>query len=673
MATWYLDPENGVDANAGTSFATRRKTLTALTAANLAPGDEIRYIASHAPTSLGSCTWTNGSRTVTLPAPATLLIENGSAWTASTNVTCTTSSTRAHGANSASIGITLNFSTGKVAYKTLGAALDLSAYQQISFLCRSNAAGPNVGSLELRLCSDTTGDVAVHTIPLVDAPLAVSAFRAYVKDFGAALSSSIQSLSIWANADPGTVTLIVNNIVACKAKSAADSLTHVSLFKKDSDPAWFPICGLDGTTVAIGGAHDVGLASTTSTPRNYNGTTESAATSKFQPLDGVNGTSTPALASASRILQDAGAVGNLITISGGWNRTDMSTQTGETWLSGANWAGAAINCNNKGFLRVENIGFAAFSNTPLDLGSVGGPFELDILGYVGVSGTPFNLTQASTGGLTADIGYFNACSGASNFGGYEVQGDTVVNVGRFQNFYGTTSHNLMQIGANGAGHSTVVTCPIADNFPGTVVQFQGFSSGRAMLRDTVVTNADSTDILRVNGNAGTNNFLVNCTPIGLTSYSTTDSCAVTCVKQGGDADNNVTLWRSASFSSQTTVRHTASGVAWKLSPQATVYNQHRYCIPPEPLARYNAAAGVPVTFKCWVRRTNTGLTCGIRTRAGTVAGVGTTEAAMTAAADTWEELSLTVTPTEAGLIELWPWAYGGTTYSAYFDDVTVEV
>ena len=49
--------------------------------------------------------------------------------------------------------------------------------------------------------------------------------------------------------------------------------------------------------------------------------------------------------------------------------------------------------------------------------------------------------------------------------------------------------------------------------------------------------------------------------------------------------------------------------------------------------------------------------------------VSDVSASMTAAADTWEQLTITFTPTAAGVVEIEAWAYGGTTYSVYVDDI----
>jgi len=87
MATYYIDFEGGNDANAGTSFATRWKTITnGATAARIAPGDTIRIMASPDPTSIGNATWTGGGR------PAAINISSS---TNATPIVITTAS--AHG------------------------------------------------------------------------------------------------------------------------------------------------------------------------------------------------------------------------------------------------------------------------------------------------------------------------------------------------------------------------------------------------------------------------------------------------------------------------------------------------------------------------------------------------------------------------------------------------
>jgi hypothetical protein len=57
---------------------------------------------------------------------------------------------------------------------------------------------------------------------------------------------------------------------------------------------------------------------------------------------------------------------------------------------------------------------------------------------------------------------------------------------------------------------------------------------------------------------------------------------------------------------------------------------------------------------------------------GQIAGVSTdVEASVTASANTWEELTITFTPTEAGVVAIEAIAWGGSTHTGYVDDLTI--
>jgi hypothetical protein len=226
VATFYLDQDGGNDANNGTTFALRWKTITnGATAGRLAVGDTIRIMASPDPTSLGNATWTGGGRPAALtshrpptprlssspphqrtvwwratmcrlrvttatptptasgrlapcqlthlkffrstaptprataraaqleasPKPTTSssrrprLVQNIALcgglgqkfpWTASANVSITQAIAWKEGNSAPLFNIQTAFTTGKAAYYTLPATLDLSAYQQVSFWVR---------------------------------------------------------------------------------------------------------------------------------------------------------------------------------------------------------------------------------------------------------------------------------------------------------------------------------------------------------------------------------------------------------------------------------------------------------------------------------------------------------------------------------------------------------
>jgi hypothetical protein len=81
MANKFVDLNNGNDANNGSTFALRKKTLSSA-AAVAAAGDVIRVMGKPS-TNSGTATWTKGSNAVTLSAAMTQALYNDGAWTGS--------------------------------------------------------------------------------------------------------------------------------------------------------------------------------------------------------------------------------------------------------------------------------------------------------------------------------------------------------------------------------------------------------------------------------------------------------------------------------------------------------------------------------------------------------------------------------------------------------------
>ena len=211
-------------------------------------------------------------QTIYLSSPVTQTIASTSQrdpWTASTNATATLQTftgTWSSGCTwkthyySDKITIDSSFTTGKVAYYATG-TLDLSGYQQISFYSgqrsgtRSQPATPH---LSLRLCTDTTGDTSVHTIPVYSGPDSQTSQGFYQKrayDFGTNLNSSIKSIALYQDtAVSSAQEWHFDNIIACKARSSADSLTldsMVGLGTQGNCPFYYPIKSIVGNRVLL--------------------------------------------------------------------------------------------------------------------------------------------------------------------------------------------------------------------------------------------------------------------------------------------------------------------------------------------------------------------------------------------------------------------------------------
>ena len=123
--------------------------------------------------------------------------------------------------------------------------------------------------------------------------------------------------------------------------------------------------------------------------------------------------------------------------------------------------------------------------------------------------------------------------------------------------------------------------------------------------------------------------------------------------------------------SDTSTRRTASGYSWKATiknADGTKGNGYIWNI-----AKVAVEANSQVTASVYVNRTGTGINAGLKVSGGQLAGFASTEAYCTGSADSWEQVTVTGTPTENGVITIQAEAYTGGTLShyAYFDDFSI--
>lgn len=863
MANLFMDYLNGNNANAGTSFALRFKDITSgATAARIAPGDVIRIMKSPDPTSLGiTGTWTQGSPTITLASAVTANIATcETSWTASANVTCTTSATCKEGSNSASIALATAFATGKAAYFATG-TLDLSGYQQVSFWVRTNSAVANTTTLSLRLCTDTTGDVSVHTVAIPALPM-TNIWTKVTVDLATNLNSAIKSIALYQDTDRAAVTLLLDNIIACKASSSADSLSLTSLIGKNTaNETWYPIASINGTTVRL----DNGTNSLPSAQRGYGGTTETVTTYKRETIKtGYSAAATTAV----QTVQDSGSVDSPITYSGGWDTTNMTTQDGETWFDGGNGGGIGLTIANRSYITLSKINFVNYGNAAIsitgtsnnqvlnDVSCNGNTLDGLVFSASGASNTYSNLFLCNNGQcgangssssitLQSGVAVFDGNTSGAGTGGFYINGATGTtfplirsscNGGNGQyissatnctftslvanynsgNQYGmninaatgstitaveasnNTVNNAALVVGSAAGLSGITAATCSNNTGaamsvsqsnlaiGTVTANSNTSTGLQLagnsitLTELVSANSNATGVLisgssiyiptitaansnssiaiSITGNcnkidtvvasnsntgtaiyiSGVNNTigpvtgdgngtgvqfvgdrntinsltLTNTVTQGIHWMAGSDNRILSGSQAGGTQGmsvvtgtgvlhnftisnateltpgNGFTDYRIASLnhdnttdnhqifcdggliSSESTTRHTASGLAWKVSP--TSANRSSTYPLKLPLGLYALDAGT-VTIKCWMRRSNTGLTAKLVAPVTPAMDLATeTSTPMTAIADTWEEVTLVISPSSKGVIELQVHCYGGTAYSCYIDDLTVN-
>lgn len=677
MTTFFLDFEGGNDANAGTSFALRWKTLTTgATAARTAPGDTIRMMGSPAPTSLGqNATWTDGSDTVTLTSAVTADIDAAaSAWTASANVTAAVDATNyKEGAQSVSLAIAAGFTTGLVGYKATG-ALNLAAYQQISFWIRSTGAHA-AGVFQLKLCSDVAGATPVNT---VDIPaLSGNGWFRVTVDTAGNLGASIQSVALYAVSDPATVTVLIDNIIACKASASADSLTLDSLISPQSanDEPWYCINSIRGTTIKLGNY----IAATGGTNGKYYGESSPSATVQLTyKREAIKLTS----AVTQYVGQESGTIGNEIAYVGGYNRTDMSTQDGVTWVRPADGTvgfGAALLTTGQGGA-VNHISYDKMYFANCNARAIWPPAGLVTLRLKEVGGAGgsifFDAVNSSSvrGGVLIENLTF--CTGFPSILQVSGTSSTIdVRLRAKKLYYGpnTETSPALEILSNGYGGT----------ISGSVDEIKGFSSAAQTLyaglielfgttfKDNVI-DANTINVVLVS--FGGLIRLINPTfASGDIALSASNNAPVEIHGANGVQTDQRYYYDGKSTGpcvlTATDQRHTASDISWKFAT-GNVAEQRKM---ERPIARAAVAANTQVSITLWAYRDQTYVNGRLLVRPylpGIAAGGVYVDMTQTSA---WEQLLLQFTPTVAGVFEVvfQTWATSASAGNVWIDDTAI--
>jgi hypothetical protein len=328
VATHYVDPREvggGNDANDGSTFALRKKSLASVSPA---ANDDVRVVKSDDPFRVQGLNGTNANGTFTNKDDDIAISETfckvvhecDTAWTAAANVTSAPTATFVKGGtNGALHTVAAGFTTGIVAY-VLTVNGDYSNCDRLSFMLYQTAGTAiPANTLVARLCSDTVGAVVVDEFVVPHALLSGGGNwnpMELTRTGGGNLGASIQSISFAFTSDPGAVAFAVDNIIATNAFG----ITHQCWVTKDSSAT-----GLKGDPVRVIAPTniktDADIASLgTGAKRGYSGTTETVAIYARKPL----------LCWASQAFPTGGSAGSTVNWSGGWNTTDMSTQTGIT-------------------------------------------------------------------------------------------------------------------------------------------------------------------------------------------------------------------------------------------------------------------------------------------------------------------------------------------------------
>lgn len=722
-------------------------------------------------------------------------------WTASSDVTATlATSTGIWSSNmriksrdySNKIDITSNFTTGKAAYFATG-TLDLSAYQQISFWVgqdsgtRSTPSSPNVS---LHLCTDTQGDVGVHSMSIYTGPDSQTNqgfWRSMKKNFETNLNSSIQSVALYVDSDSGAQNFYLDNIIASKAASAADSITLDSIvgLKTSTDfPQYLMINSIINENVIkieAGGygtqrynMHPVGYYVCDMIPWPIDGWnamqspglgitfsnrgTQTVPIYKIEPLrlkedmgvDPGNSSSSGYNATTFNSSQSGISTTNRITISGGWDASNnMATQydDGYTAVHGINNRNSVwymTSCNYADFSRMIGIaGYYGMYFTScsygsfMHLGGMGGAYgyymnscdyyrDMYVWGSLG-SDRSVQMGSCdsgnSSGTIDYDVGYARSVFGYGSYYGLRMD---YVKYGK-NRFDRIESYTAMQYPVSTYDNKSLHFERMNyGRWPGggpspygiEYNQSTGMTIGIASFRDCYYgircnnthaqvdyfyeTRLTSDEYSRANGGNGRNMnqyvfYTAQAGPItiaqgGITtsqyymqyadirtnnvvdnytsSHSYGTGRALYAKNHDGVSGAVLTQYQYGAVEKETTIRHTASGVSWKIdinSSSAGLNSPIEWL-----LTKLIVNANAAVTCKIWVYRDGDGVNGGLRVKSGAVAGVtANVDGVITdTTINSWVECSLTFTPTEAGAVDIYAMGYytNNASHNVYLDD-----
>jgi hypothetical protein len=690
-------------------------------------------------------------------------------WVPSTNVTAGITSVFGKGFWYDTISISGSFTTGKIAYYTLPATLNLSSYQQLSLFIRL-AFGSVSGGLTISLCSDTTGDTAVDTftIPAIGA---AGIWCPFTINKGSALGSSIQSISISRAVNNGAQNFDFNSIVAVKSPTSVDALSNTSLVTKNNGTegayAVGGFGGSDGTIIFLD--NNPSQSNSTTTGGAYYGTTETAGLWRYEPLNPstLNGVALPATQSTTvtyvTFPANSGILNNPITFSGGWDSTNMSTRTGQTWFSNQNGLGYPLYYQNQvdyltidrlnytraqlgfyleatnNFTTVQNCNYTATTSNGIGTFNNCDGLQLQSCIVTNTNNNGANITRgssninfpvvinnctisgSSTNNLSINtvlgVPYYNITNSSFN-----TSAGTGINTGQFGyatitsnsvNYFNTTGLNTTQNIIGTINNLTFVPAPAGAS---RIINAQ-LSTGNSVLPQNIYTtfnnvtvNAPTTAYSQgttsvtyllqgasnfkfLNGSFGATNltyangnviydaggaYLYNCTGVtagliasGVNVAPYINNAAQYSQDEGNTVGNNKIYFTGGLATSQTAVRNTPSGYAWSLAPTSTSTVTSQFPLKLK-IASIAANGGSAVTISAYMRRTNTGLTMQLVCPANQPYGpTSDTVASITAAANTWQQVSISFTPTQNAVYDIYVYVFGGTTFTGYVDDVEV--
>jgi hypothetical protein len=658
--TYHIDPVYGNDTNDGLSWTTPWKTMAfGATPANVIPGDYVKVAKTSDPVSIG-CLWTSGSKVVSLSSARTLGLDDcESGWLASSGSTVTHSTYgKKQGSACVSINIPSYTSSSLYAYKEI-TNTNASAYQELSFWYMVQSGTIDSQRLSLCLCSDVSGSTIVDTFLLPANPAPDRWMPVVTPRSGSgSLGATIRSIALYTTNTPPTssITLRFDNIQATKT----DDLNLTTLISKNSSSiggqeGYWGIQSISGTTVLL----DRDTNCDSNSGYGYYGVTEDVTTYirntyKTDPAPFIYSTT-------MFTVNDSGTSTAPIVFAGGWN-TGSNVQDGETYYDGQNGLGIGLYINDKSFISASRMSFYRYGTGLYVSGEAVG---LSI-GMPNASNNSINAVFVSD---KARLNYIEVDNINSN-GSPEFTGSSglVMKDGPMDSTLwirkSFSNHDSAVLLDSVNGIRLIGTSSIANNPYGVKTINCGagiFIENTTFKNISVDTSNYSSRLTLVNasmtGSVATHfEHLANYGYTQKTLSHNHDSTGTNLVSHGGGL-----------ITSMVTTRPGGSGLMWQLLTSAA----HRDSFDPLPLyaGQVYCIANTTTVVKAWLKKDHATQVNGrLAARGRQLAGIPNNITATLANNTDWQELSISLTPTESGLVQIEIWAeYVSGHQAVYYD------
>jgi len=639
------------------------------------------------------------AKTIKLASALTTTVNNTeAAWTAANSYTTSLSSTQQKQGNSAlQVNAPASPTTAKAVYFTLPATLNLSAYDSLTFWIRAQSGVIVNGSWSVRLCSDSIGATTVDTfsIPVVGStgvwiPVTIA------RTGGGSLGSSIASIAIYGSTTVTASSIILaDNFSACNAASLNlnSVLSPVSSNTDVNDN--YTIQSIDSTLVLI----DNGINDIATVGRGYYSSSASAGsitTYLRNPITPLTVSTTNAAGTLLCNSTSSGTATAYVNVIGGWN-TGSTTVDSITVVNLNNTAGIAA----RSFSSFQGFGLVRGNNNNYALQNVHGPVNFTGCFSTGSGSAPGFQLAAQTLGTISNPGNIlltNCCSNNHAISGYGTAGIPQTHTGCIGKNNQSQSLAASPGGWNLGAVINLINCESDNNFASGFL-IAGVSPTLTNCKARSNGNFNSTTGSAIEATQAPTAWFYNLTTAGNNNrvfssvtaptafyfynlnYSeaslTTNSFATTpgYIYQQNTNGTSVALINSVgtSVTQDATTTNGTAAFSWKTSFSNACRNSQ---FPTDILlASVYLVANVPVTISVWSKKDNTtGVVNQLVIPAYQINGVTTDQIATGTATTSFEQLSLSITPTVSGVINVYGRSYltGATTsYNTWFTNMTL--